>query len=86
MVYHILPIFREYWTTNEDLSVPLIAKTIKYGTIATIRRFLQYKTIKINPIDSANRNRSFTICPILQYFNDRFQYAVVSEECMSIDR
>jgi hypothetical protein len=86
MGYHILPTFRDYWATDEDLSVPLIARTMTYERFAAIRRYLHFNDNEKNiPIDDANRDRAFKIRPIIEHFNKAFQDAVEPEECMSID-
>ncbi|XP_054706541.1 uncharacterized protein LOC129216352 [Uloborus diversus] len=87
MGYHVLPNLRDYWSTDEDLRVSLIARTMTYERFTEIRRFLHFNDNEKNTpnIDDENRDRAFKIRPLIEHFNKAFQEAVEPEECMSID-
>lgn len=81
--YHRLPSERDYWSTDDDLGVQIIRKTMPRNRFVTIKRFLHF----VNNEDAQNyqNDRGFKIRLLAENLNLKFkQFGIFSKE-LSID-
>ena len=81
--YHKVPSERDYWSSEEDLGVPIIQKAMsrnRFQLLKSVIHFCNNDEAKDNTHD-----RGFKIRSLLSLVKDSFQQFGVFEECISVD-
>lgn len=86
MGYHVLPSYRDYWSSDPDLGVPYIANVMPLKRFEEIRSMLHFNNNDLmkKPTDPMY-DRSFKIRPVLKHFNDAFLSALSPTKYQTID-
>ncbi|XP_060803721.1 piggyBac transposable element-derived protein 3-like [Amyelois transitella] len=82
MSYHVLPTIRNYWSTDEDMSVPFVANVMPRTKFEQIRQNLHFSD---NDNNRQSNDRAYKIRPVMQHFNLCFQAAMNNSKRQSID-
>jgi hypothetical protein len=86
MGYHRLPAMRDYWKTDRDLHVPVVASTMPRRRFEKIRKYLHFSNNAIQPSRNSRKfDRAFKVRPLFCHFNAAFTEAYSFEEIVSVD-
>ncbi|CAH2321254.1 Hypothetical predicted protein [Pelobates cultripes] len=86
MGYHVLPSIRDYWSTQPDLPVPVIANTMSRARIEAIRSALHFTNNEdMLPRTHPQCDRAFKVRPLIEHFNRCFQAVRNPSKQQSID-
>lgn len=86
MGYHVLPTFRNYWSTEPDMGVPYLAKVMPLSRFEEIRRNLHFcnNAAQQSPT-SPDFDRAFKVRLVMNHFNSSFQSAMNNTVTQSVD-
>lgn len=83
MSYHRIPAWKNYWSTSEDLGVPLVAKCMNRNRFEEILRYLHCNDNTLIPKD--NKDKIYKIRPLSDSLNRQFQKCYETTRRISID-
>lgn len=81
--YHKLPSERDYWSSEEDLGVPIIQRAMSRNRYQLVKRLIHFcnnEEAKDNTHD-----KGFKIRTLLSLVKESFQQFDIFEECISVD-
>ena len=82
MSYHVLPSFRDYWSTQPDLRVPYVSSVMSRNRFEEIRSALHFSD---NEKNDPKQDRACKIRPLITHFNECFQAAREPSKTQAID-
>ncbi|XP_046389259.1 piggyBac transposable element-derived protein 3-like [Ischnura elegans] len=86
MGYHVVPSFRDYWSSDPDMQVPYIANIMSRRRFEVIRNALHLANNEdMLPRNHPNYDRAFKVRPLIKHFNQCFQNARKPSKQQSID-
>ena len=86
MGYHVLPSFRDYWSTEPDLGVPYVSNIMPLRRFEILRYCLHFNNNELmKPIADPDHDRLFKVRPVLGHFNKSFLAAMNPTKHQSID-
>lgn len=80
--YHRLPRERQYWSYDEDLGVPIVARSMSRNRFLDIKRNLH---LVDNSLASTSNDKMFKVRPLVECINQKFCQNGVLHEDISID-
>ena len=86
MGYYVLPLMRDYWSSDPDLSVPFIANVMPRKRFEEIRSLLHFnnnESMRV-PRDPLH-DGAFKVRLVLDHFNESFASAMTPSQFQSID-
>ncbi|XP_068221842.1 piggyBac transposable element-derived protein 2-like [Palaemon carinicauda] len=81
--YHKVPSERDYWSSEEDLGVPIIQKVMSRNRFQLLKSIIHF--CKNDEAKDNTHDRGFKIRSLLSLVKDSFQQFGVFEECISVD-
>ena len=81
--YHRVPSQEHYWSTQTDLSVPIVSKTMPVKAFLAIKRYLHCNNNEL--IVEAEGDRSFKVKPFFEQLNKNFAQFGEFDRHISID-
>lgn len=78
--YHSVPAENDYWSTSEDLEIPIFAKTMSRERFKSIKRYFH-----VADNNNLGDSKMAKILPLLQMLKDNCQKHGVFHEFLSID-
>ncbi|XP_068221337.1 piggyBac transposable element-derived protein 3-like [Palaemon carinicauda] len=81
--YHKVPSERDYWSSEEDLGVPIIQKAMSRNRFQLLKSVIHF--CKNDEAKDNTHDRGFKIRSLLSLVKDSFQQFGVFEECISVD-
>ena len=83
MGYHTLPSITSYWSTSQDLTVPIISNTMSRNRFSQILANLHNNDTTAIPAN--NRDKLYKLRPFIDKLNDNFMKLYNVNESVSID-
>ena len=83
MGYHKLPSWYHYWSTDQDLSVPLVASTMPRNRFQQILSNLHVNDNAMMPDD--NKDKLYKLRPLISKLNENYVKLYNVSKTMSID-
>ena len=86
MGYHQLPTIYNYWSGENDLSVPIVAENMTRDRFRVLRMNLHFNDNSQNvPRNDPQHDRTFKLTPVIKHFKNAFCSAMQPTEYQAID-
>ena len=86
MGHHVLPCFRDYWSTEPDLGAQYISNIMPPRRFEILRSFVHFNDNELmKPRTDPNHDRLFKVRPVLNHFNNVFLSATKPTKHQSND-